>query len=119
LSTGFEVGGEGATAAKGFYHEIEVSPWVAGELGTAIFWTHHLGGLAGGWFHVPGWLIQCVDAAVEGKLVGGLDQLAANLQAAGAFASGPVKITAFGSLTSAYWVDVEFAVKLGVDYPAA
>jgi YD repeat-containing protein len=117
LGTGFEGGSGGASAAKYFNHEVDVSPWVAGELGTTIFLTHHLGPLAAGFLHVPGWLIEAVNAAADAKLVGGLDQLAANLNLAAAFAAGPVTIHAYGQLHGYFYIDVDFETTIGVDQP--
>jgi hypothetical protein len=115
LGVGFKVGSGNASEAKYFDHEIEVSKFIAGELGNALFWTHHLGSISAGFFHVPSWLIQAVDAAADAKLVGGLDQLSANLLTAGSLASGPVTIHAYGDLNSYVWVDVDFPVDIGVD----
>jgi hypothetical protein len=115
LGVGFESGSGNASEAKYFDHEVTVSKFIAGELGNAIFWTNHLGPVSAGFFHVPSWLIQAVSAAADAKLVGGLDQLSANLLTAGSLASGPVTIHAYGDLKGYFWIDVDFPVDVGVD----
>jgi RHS repeat-associated protein len=115
LGVGFETGSGNASEARNFYHQIEVSPFTASELGDAIFFAHNLGQVSSGFTHIPSWLIQIVDTAVDKKLVGGLDGLAENLKEAGNLAEGPVTITGFGSLTSVFWVDVTFETDVGID----
>jgi tripartite motif-containing protein 71 len=115
LSVGFENKSGNANEAKYFDHEITVSKFIAGELGNAIFWTNHLGPITAGFFHVPSWLIQAVNAAADAKLVGGLDRLSANLLTAGSLASGPVTIHAYGDLKGYFWIDIEFSIEVGVD----
>ncbi len=108
LSQAFGSSGNGAYAAKGFYHEWTVAPWVASALGWSIFTYHNVGQSVAGLISIPTWLIQIVDSAAHDRLWGGLDGLAGNLSIAGSEAIDKVEIIAFGSLTGKFWVVVQY-----------
>jgi hypothetical protein len=78
-----------------------------------VLWCEHAG-----WFVVRAGDRQaasdradCADA----KLMGGLNQLSANLRAAGSLSSGLVTIHAYGSLEGHFYIDVDFPVEVGID----